>query len=159
MAEDIVRELVSVDDVHELAVLREVAADFGLTVEDVRPRDLGVATAVFVVGAAAVVAAALRSFADRRRGGQVIDLRPGRPLARRDPELMFGLVIVIAEDGRAEIRVWEPKDQFQEVVSDVLTAITSAGGTALAEVSKAAADAVGDRGRLTGRDDTGERRS
>ncbi|MDN3354101.1 hypothetical protein [Actinomadura sp. DC4] len=94
------------------------------------------------------------SVVDHRRGGQVIDLRPGRPLALPDANLPFGLMVVIAEDGEAEIRVREPEEQFQEVVSDVLTAVTSTGATALVEVAKAAADAVGDRGRLIGHDTT-----
>src|SRR3954463_15207181 len=101
--EDNVREFVAVNDQSELSLLREVAADFGLTVEDVRPRDLGVVTAVFLIGAAALVRSAVQAFADRRRGGQIIDLRPGRVLTRRDRNLLFGLVIVVAEDGEAEI--------------------------------------------------------
>ncbi|GAA4495039.1 hypothetical protein GCM10023191_035140 [Actinoallomurus oryzae] len=151
MSADIVREFVTVENPKELSLLRTTAADFGLTVEEVRTREIGVVTAVFLVGTMVLVRDALQSFADRRQGGQVIDLRPGRTLTRRDPNLLYGLVLIVAEDGEIQIRVWEPKDNFQTAVTEILAAITSAGATAVADVSKATAEIVASRGHTVDR--------
>jgi hypothetical protein len=137
----------------DLAVLREVADEYGLTLELVRPRDMGVVTAVFLVGVAAVVAQAVQTFTDRRQGGQVIDLRSGATPVRRDKGLLYGLIVVIAPDGQFEIRVWEPKNHLAEVVKDVLEAVTSVGTAGVGEALRAASGAVGGRGELTRTDD------
>lgn len=159
MPDDIIRELVPCQDQREVALLREIAAEHGVEVEEVQVRDIMTVMAVFLVGGAAVVNTVIRSFTERRKGGQIIDLRRGRTLARRDPGLMYGLVLVVVDDGEVEVRVWQPKDDLSEVVGDVLKAVTAAGETALGEVSKAVAGAVAARGELTTRRSTGEPRS
>jgi hypothetical protein len=140
------------DGPDDLAVLRGVADEYGLTLEPVRPRDMGVVTAVFLVGAAAVVSQAVQTFTDRRQGGQIIDLRPGATPVRRDKGLMYGLVLVIATDGKFEIKVWEPKNHLEEVVKDVLQALVAVGA-GVGEAFQAAAGAVGERGELSRTDD------
>jgi hypothetical protein len=142
---------VDLNNSDELAVLRDVADDYGLTLEPVRPRDMGVITAVFLVGAAAVVAQAVQTFADRKKGGQVIDMRPGATPVRRDKGLLYGLILVITPDGQFEIKVWEPKNHLAEVVKDVLEAIRSVAG--VGDAVRAASGAVGERGELTRTDD------
>ena len=67
---------------------------------------------------------------DQRRGGQVIDLRPGAdPIARRDRGLIYGLILLVAVDGKVEVSVKEPKrmfgqviEAFKEVLGDLLGA-------------------------------------
>lgn len=140
------RQLVRLEDEQDLEALRATASEYGLVVELTSVRDLGVGMAAFLVGAGAVVAAAIRSHAERRQGGQVIDLRPGAPLVRRDRGLQYGLILIVVGEGQIELRVWQPQDQLTAVVTDVLQALSATNGSSARAIGNVVAKAVGARG-------------
>ncbi len=101
--------------------------------------------AVVVVGATVAVAALLRAL-DERRGGQVIDLRPGaRREIYRDRELMYGSLVVWTGDGKVIARIKQPDDLLGQAL-EVLSALRGNGAPALESRTVAAriADALGD---------------
>jgi hypothetical protein len=52
-----------------------------------------------------MIKAAVEDFQDRRAGGQLIDLRATQAIARRDPGVEAGRVVIRWPDGTAEVRV------------------------------------------------------
>ncbi|MEO3928407.1 hypothetical protein ABGB07_31720 [Micromonosporaceae bacterium B7E4] len=79
---------------------------------------------------------------DERKGGQVIDLRPGAPKPiYRDPDLMYGTVVVRTADGGVQIGPLKPDGLFDRVLG-VLPEILSGGDTA-ATVTQAVVEEFG----------------
>lgn len=104
----------------ELDLLREEAAAHGVVVEELAGPDgfvaETVAVTVLLLGAATAVGAVVHLL-ERRRGGQVFDLRPGAPTPiYRSRDLQFGLVAVLKTDGTVSVEVHEPKGMFGVVV-------------------------------------------
>lgn len=86
---------------------------------------------------------------DKEKGGQVVDLRPGALKAfYRDPEVAYGLVVIIAKDGSAKVEVKEPKGMFGIVVQAITEAVAGLVGKDLKAVASAVEAAVGDKGNL-----------
>ena len=101
-------------------------------------------------GVPAALSFVLERWHDRLRGGQIIDLRPGaEQVARRDPGLVYGLVIVHAVDGTATIRIHEPKSQTLELVQAVIAALGGLVGAGIDTVRAKAAEALGDQASIT----------
>jgi hypothetical protein len=111
---------------------RVLAAAHDVEVEQVPCRGIEpVTTAVLVlVGTAAAVGAVLHVL-EQRKGGQVIDLRPGAPKAfYRTPDVVYGTVVIVAVDGKVTVEVKEPAGMFGKVIStlpQLLSGSDSAG--------------------------------
>lgn len=111
---------------------RVLAAVHGVEVEQVPCRGIEpVTTATLVlVGTAAAVGAVLHVL-EQRKGGQVIDLRPGAPKAfYRTPDVVYGTVVIVAVDGKVTVEVKEPAGMFGKVMStlpQLLSGSDSAG--------------------------------
>jgi hypothetical protein len=101
-----------------------------------------VATVTLVLmGTAAAVGAVLHVL-EQRRGGQVIDLRPQREAIYRTPDVVYGTVIIIAEDGQVTVEVKEPDGMFGKVISTLPELLS--GGTGSAEqVAQAVTETLG----------------
>jgi hypothetical protein len=139
---------VIVIDRAELAAVQEQAARDGvevspLPVSGVEP----VTTVALILIGTALAVSAIEHFIDARKGGQVIDLRPGAPATfYRSPGIIYGLVIVLAVDGTVTVEVKEPKGTFGTVIEALrqLTAgITEATIEVIGEVLKAGLDPSG----------------
>jgi len=147
--------LVEVQDAEELAVLRRTARECGADLEDVELRDLGVTTAVFIVGLTAMVFKTVERWVkwrvDRQDGGQVIDLRPGQVLARRDPGLMPGLLLLVTSDGEIEVKMLVEGAELQDVTSTVINSVLSTGTSGAEAVAAVVQSVVGDRAAVTPR--------
>src|SRR5262249_55399358 len=80
-----------------------------------------------LVGKAAAVAA-VQHVLDQRRGGQVIDLAPDAPERfYRTTKVHYGMVIIIAVDGKVTVDIPQSDGVFSEVAS-ALPQLLPAGG-------------------------------
>lgn len=153
---DVERQVVpNVTSPEDEALLRQVAAEYGVEIERTEEtRDFGIVVGVFIVfGAAAAVAGAVSDYLERKKGGQVIDLRrDAEDVAYRDEGVVYGLIVVIAEDGKVTVDVKEPKGFFLNVVNEVLASMTKLGEKTLdtiADAAKSAASATGAKADVT----------
>jgi hypothetical protein len=151
MNHDVVREMTTVDaaDVEEI---RKAAESEGVQLEEPPRRELEpVTTVVLILIGTAVAVAAVMSFIERRKGGQVIDLRPGAPsIAYRDKGVTYGLVVILAADGTVTVEVKQPKDMFVQVVEALVKSLLDLGTTASAgAIAASASVAVGEMASVT----------
>src|SRR6266702_5642089 len=91
---------------------------------------------VILLGSALAVGT-VANLLDRRKGGQVIDLRPGASrVLYRSRDLIYGLVVLVAIDGTVTIQVREPKGMFGTVVAAVKDLIVDlSGAPTVADIS------------------------
>jgi hypothetical protein len=106
-----------------------IASAHGVEVEQVSSRGIEpVATVTLVVLGTVAAVGAVVQILEQRKGGQVIDLRPGVPKTfYRTPDLVYGTVVIVAVDGKVTVRVKEPEGMFGKVVS-TLPQLLSYGG-------------------------------
>lgn len=143
VAEDRALVVVGPDD---LDYVRALAGEQGLDVEVVEQEGFlpGVELLVVLAGAAGAVAFVLSAL-DRRKGGQVFDLRPGATrLAYRTPDVVYGLVVVIGVDGTVKVEVHQPKDMFASVIEAVQKVIADIASPVAEALAEAVRNVVGD---------------
>jgi hypothetical protein len=146
MAEVEQRQELRIDSQEDLELLREVVAeDPDVELEVVREVP-GIAPLfiIAVIGAAAAVAGAIADYTERRKGGQIIDLREGQQLTRRDKSVVYGLIVIVAADGKVTVEVKEPKGFFGQVLKDVLDALQGIATKSIEAAAAAVKGAVGD---------------
>ncbi len=144
MAESPQMQSVVVLDPSQVPAARMLAAAHGVEVEQVPRRGIEpVATVTLILmGAAAAVGAVLHVL-EQRKGGQVIDLRPGAPKAfYRTPDVVFGTVVIVAVDGKVTVEVKEPDGMFGKVIS-TLPQLLSGGGGGAEQVAQAVTETFG----------------
>jgi hypothetical protein len=132
----------------ELEMLRaEVAAEPGAELEIIS-EEQGFAPLIIVavIGGAGFVGGTIAYILDRRKGGQVIDLREGaKKREYRSKDVQYGLVLIYAADGKVTVEVKEPKGFFGQVIKDVLDAVTGMVTKPVEAVADAAKKAAGDK--------------
>jgi hypothetical protein len=100
---------------------------------------------VTVIGASWAVAT-VSYLLEQRRGGQVIDLRPGAaPPLYRSKELEFGLILIYLSDGSVKVDVKEPKGMFGQVLDAVTSMMPKLTGQGAKAAANQLASAVGDK--------------
>ncbi len=124
--------------------VRELAAAHGVEVEQVPSLGLEpVATVTLVLMGAAAAVGAVLHILEQRKGGQVIDLRAGAPKAfYRTPDVVYGTVVIVAQDGTVTVEVKEPDGMFGKVISTLPELLAGGGGTA-ERVAQAVTDTFG----------------
>jgi hypothetical protein len=123
---------VIVIDRDDLSAVREIAAanDVELTALPISAFEPITTIALLLTGSALAIST-VSYLIDKRKGGQVIDLRPGTPKPfYRTSDVVYGLVLIVAMDGTVTVEVKEPKGMFGVVV-EALQGMTAN----LAEVS------------------------
>jgi hypothetical protein len=123
-------------DPWEVPSARALAAAHGVEVQEFPRRGIEPVTTVtlLLIGVAAAVGAVVHIL-EQRKGGQVIDLRPGAPKAfYRTPDVVYGTVVIVTVDGKVTVEVVtvevrEPEGMFGKVVS-TLPQLLSSGGSA-----------------------------
>ena len=131
-------------DPSQVPAARELAARHGVQVAEVPRRGIEPVTTVtlLLVGAAAAVGAVLHIL-EQRKGGQVIDLRPGAPKAfYRTPDVVYGTVVIVTADGKVTVEVKEPDGMFGKVISTLPELLFGGDGSAK-EVTQAVTEAFG----------------
>lgn len=154
-ADEPVRQLVRVESEEDLNLLRQIAEEDGLEVEEPLETEIaGIDDALLIlgiVGAASVVAGAINYGREKRKGGQVIDLTKmnDEKRYRRVKGLQYGLVVVIAADGNGvTVDVKEPRGFFSQVVADVINALAGVIKEPANKVIETVKKAVGSRGNV-----------
>jgi hypothetical protein len=157
--QDTVEETVVIE-ADELPIVREIAAEHGVSVEEFRLRAIEPVTAVTLVlfGTSFAVSTVL-FLVDKIKGGQVIDLRPSAPKTiYRSKDLLYGLVLIIALDGSISVEVKEPRGMFGEVVDALKEILMDAAQSGIDEIAGTVRSTVGDRGEVTVRPQAVEER-
>ena len=130
----------------DLEYAKSVATKHGVTIEaDTEDGllDPGTLTVLLMGGSLAV--STVVYLLDKRRGGQIIDLRPNAdPIARRDKGLQFGLVTLIAPDGQVLVTVKEPRGMYGQVLDTLRSTIVDLAGLPAPVVSDRVKDVVGE---------------
>jgi hypothetical protein len=146
------REATIVVDPADIDDVRKLAMDNNAEVEVVDQEGFtGFEVLLVIIGANAAVDKVLDEI-DRRKGGQVFDLRPGAPrLAYRTTDVMYGFVAIIGADGSVNVEVKEPKARFSNdielvrklISNDVTTPIRELGAKLREQLGDAATVVVG----------------
>jgi len=86
---------------------------------------------------------------DKRKGGQVFDLRPGAPRPQyRSKDIDYGLVLIIAVDGKATVEVHEPRGMLGQVIDAIKDIVVSLGKAGIEQIGQSATKAVGDKAKV-----------
>ncbi|XVQ06624.1 hypothetical protein ACQP1W_28680 [Spirillospora sp. CA-255316] len=144
MSESSQTQSVVVLDPSQESTARAVAAAHGVEVESVPRRGVEpVATVTLVlVGTVAAVGTVLHVL-EQRKGGQVVDLRPGAPKALyRTPDVVYGTVIIVTADDKVTVEVKEPEGMFGKVIA-ALPELLAGDGGGIEQVTKAVTDVFG----------------
>lgn len=102
----------------DIEYLREIADRNGVDVSE--SEALGIepvsTTAVALLGSALAIST-VRRLLEERRGGQMIDLRPGASRAvYRSRDIQYGLIVVLAADGTVTVRATDSQDELALVM-------------------------------------------
>jgi hypothetical protein len=137
-------EMVVVDQ-DDLEAVRELAERNEVSIAEVPLRGIEPITTITLVllGTPAAVGT-VSHLIDQFKGGQVIDVRPGAPKAfYRTKDVVYGLVVVVAADGKVTVEVKEPKGLFGQVAELVRNISLQGDGTS-AQIEEQVSSALGD---------------
>lgn len=136
LSEDDLVELAALAEQHDVQLMRE--GDRGEPV-----------TIAILVGGALAIGALMHEF-ERRKGGQVIDLRPDAPKpAYRDKDLQYGLVMIRSADGTVRVEVHEPRGMLGQVLDSINSLVGTLTGQEPDGMLQLLQNAVGDRATVT----------
>ena len=86
-------------------------------------------TVLAIAGGVTAVVKAFMEWRERQQGGTQIDLRTTPALAKRSPEIPYGVILLIGEDGTADIQTHDsPKDAIERWIAVVLEKVTPTVG-------------------------------
>ena len=142
---DQVEELVVIEP-DDLDEVRRIAEENGVKALEVEAFGIEPVTTItlLLVGSSLALGAVLYVL-DKRKGGQVMDLRKGAPkMLYRSKDLVYGLIAIVATDGKVTVDVKEPKGMFGEVVDALTGMIADLGKGGIEEIGKAVKSAIGD---------------
>ena len=141
MADENSYEVLILDN-EDLAYLHTIAVENAVTVTDLPRRAMEpVATATVALMGAGFAVATVLHLMEKRKGGQVIDLRPtATRLMYRSSDVLYGLVVLIAVDGTVTVEVHEPKGMFGPVNELIIGALGELVGADAAAVSQLLAE-------------------
>ena len=113
-------------DTSQLAHARQVASDHSVEVHELPQMGFEPVTTVTLVliGGAAAVGAVVHIL-EQRKGGQVVDLRKGATKqVYRTPDVVYGTVVILTNDGGATVEVREPQGLLAQVVAKLVELAT-----------------------------------
>lgn len=127
--------------------VREVAAKEGVTAQEVDADNfLDPATISFIIIGAVGAVGTVTYLLERRKGGHVFDMRKDAPKPEyRSKDIEYGLIKIIAADGKVTIEVKEPRGligQVLDAVKGIITATVEATAKAVGDAAKAALEPV-----------------
>ncbi len=136
LSDDDLAELTALAEQHEVELMRE--GDRGEPI-----------TIAILVGSALAIGAVMHEF-ERRKGGQVIDLRPDAPKpAYRDKDLQYGLVMIRSADGTVRVEVHEPRGMLGQVLEAINGMVGTLTGQEPDGLIQQLQNAIGDRATVT----------
>ncbi len=144
MSEDeVIRQVVHVSR-EDLPTLRQVASSNGVEVHEVQQREFEPATMIMLVlvGGALAIASVTHAL-EVRKGGQIIDLRPGASMPiYRSKDLLYGLILVFAVDGKVSVQAHEAKGTFDLISEKLIAALPGLAGAKSADVQHTLSDEI-----------------
>jgi hypothetical protein len=145
-----VRLRVDAEDPSDLALLHEAAAEVpGVRVEDTGEAGILPILAVILVGSGIAVVGAVAAWVrNRSKHGMIVDLRPDVPkddLVRTDPDIPFGLIVVLLKDGKVEVQAKNPANDLVDLAKAIFEKLAEGVAKPLDTAAKAIAEAVGDK--------------
>jgi len=134
-------------------MLREAVAEAtGVRLEDTGQRFIAPILAVILVGSGIAVVGAVAAWVrNRGKHGMIVDLRPDVPkddLVRTDPDIPFGLIIVLLKDGKVEVQAKNPANDLVDLAKTIFEKLTEGVTKPLDTAAKAIAEAVGNKGSV-----------
>lgn len=141
MADDGSYEVLILDE-QDLDYLQKIAIEHDVTLTELPRRALEpIATVSVALAGAGFAVATVLHLMERRKGGQVIDLRPtATRLMYRSSDVLYGLVVLIALDGTVTVEVHEPKGMFGPVNELIIGSLGELIGADTAAVSQVLAE-------------------
>jgi hypothetical protein len=138
-------EATAVIDPADLDEVRKLAVDNDTQLEIIEQEGFtGLEVLAVISGTVSAVAFVMDAI-DRRKGGQIFDLRPGAArLAYRTPDVMYGLVAIIRVDGSLKLEVKEPKTMFANVIAAVQKTLVGGANIPLKDLGSALHEQLGD---------------
>jgi hypothetical protein len=123
--------------------VKSIAAEHGVTVEVIEQDGFtGIEEVMLVIAGVSLSVAFVNDLIDRQKGGQVFDLRPGAlRLAYRSTNVQYGLVMIIAIDGKVTVEVKQPKTMFAEVTAslqEIILGMVKVSASALLDAARKA---------------------
>jgi hypothetical protein len=95
-----------------------------------------VSTVALAITGAALAVSMVVYLLDRRKGGQVIDLRAGAPKTiYRTCDVTYGYVVIVAADGTVRVEVREPRGMFGQVSELIVGIVGELAGNNAADVA------------------------
>lgn len=140
-------------DPSDVPIVRDLASARGVVVKEYSERGIEPVstTTLALVGTAAAISG-LRQALERRKGGQMIDLRPGaEKLAYRTTDLEYGIVVIIAGDGKVTVKINKPDDVFEKVISALPKLLP--GGTTKQQAARVIEETLGSDAEVEAADD------
>ncbi|HSH58479.1 MAG TPA: hypothetical protein VK988_02340 [Acidimicrobiales bacterium] len=137
-------------DREDLEFAQHAAREQGVEVQVLTPTGFEpVSTVTLILMGSTLAVATLARILDQRKGGQVIDLRPGAPKPfYRTRDVLYGLVVVVSQDGQVLVHVKQPEDLFTEVVANLRTMSAEIGEAGSGTVSEQVREIVGNKARV-----------
>lgn len=145
-AESQTQALVVVDP-DDVAFLKQLVSENGVTAQEVdQDNFLDPLTVSFILLGSTAAVGTVTYLLDRRKGGQVFDLRKDAPRAEyRSKDIQYGLVKIVSADGKVTVEVKEPRGligQVIDAIKGIITEVAGAGTKSVAEAVKGALAAV-----------------
>ena len=134
------RRIVIVDP-GDVDLVKRLAAENGVEASELRVKGLEpVTTVTFVLVGAVAAVATVAHLVEAHKGGQLIDLRANAPQPIcRTRNVVYGLVVIISDEGKVSVEVKEPKEMFGTVIEalqKIAVDVGSAGIDAIADSAK-----------------------
>ena len=122
-------ELIVVDK-GDRALVTQIFAENGVTATEVDQSDfLDPLTISFVILGTTAAVGLVEYLIDKAKGGTVIDMRTGAPSPQyRSKGLAYGVIQIIAVDGKVTVEVHEPKGLIGQVLDAVVQIVKGAAG-------------------------------
>ena len=135
----------------ELKLVDSLSLENGVQVERLAHEGLEpVTTVVLVLMGASLAVGQVVYLLEKRKGGQVFDLRPHADRQfYRTPDLQYGLVAIMAADGSLEVEVKEPKGMFGIVVESIVSILPKLGSAPVQEMKNAIQDELGSKATVS----------
>lgn len=137
-------------DPEDREFVETIAAENGVQAAEVdQDGFLDPVTLSFVLLGSVAAIGTVTYLVDRRKGGQVFDLRPGAPRPQyRSKDIEYGLVLIIATDGKATVEVHEPRGMLGQVIDAIKDIVGQLGKAGIEQIGKSATAAVGDTAKV-----------
>lgn len=144
MGNDRVQQIVEITK-EEMELLSEIAESEGVAVEIIETTGFEpISTVTLALVGSALAVGSVVYWLERRKGGQVVDLRLGadRPVYR-NKDLAYGLVLIYLADGQVRVEVKEPKGMLGIVMESITGILAQQGGSTAVETATALEKVVG----------------